>query len=245
MGLFGSEKPKANARGASKTGHDRLATEEARYIAYIRKHDPAEYRRVMRGRLGIASDEGSADPLDSWLSMTSRLKKAGVIDDLDKVGKESMLGRLGEIAAGFVGAMGASQAAQVGAAPRVMIEQPALPMAATPPPAAVAQPTEAQQLGMIEQMRMRVMCEFAMRELQAIPDPEQAALWLLAQAQKYPQIAPLLHELRYTADDHIPSTLANWAKQLPPFEPLMKWLGDQKSWTLAVVQALRKVPATP
>lgn len=238
--LFGrSDQPKRQ-RAPNRSGEDRLKAEKARYLAHLRRTNPRKYEDLMAREIGL----GESTPNDPFEQVK---KLAGTVKELRESGLlpkepaqepgERLVEKLIENADKLAPvAVGAFQAAQLGATPRRIPagepfrEQPAI--AAPETTASLGEET----MSLVERLKAEMLIDYIRTQLEH-ETPVQAAAWI--RSQKHPAAQHLVNLIRQTDDANLFDRLEAELAGFPAYQPLLAWLHSRAAWTLEVAQHLR------
>ncbi len=227
------EKPKRQVRGKARPANERLAREEAAYLAHLRKTNPAKWAQIMEARMGLGIEK--EDEFAQLEAMIARLKRMGLIknprdlsDDEDGMVRD-LIKALAPALAPALGGLLAAQQRSVAPTPAVITA----PAQINPPAQAVqAEPAASQEAP----VPMSFLSRLVIAQLQN-KSPREAAEWL--QRRKEPEVRGVVDSLCQTPDERLPELLDAVAKQAPDYAGLIDWLRKRPEWLLAAIHELR------
>ena len=242
MNIFGG-KPPEKRRRQRKTPAERLAAQEADYLAYLKKNKPEKWQQVMEERMGIGGPrEGEKpDPLTVTVQTMTMLKKAGFIKGPQDVEDNSSFVK--EILEAIPAIPALLQAMQQGGGSPVQpvqqpIGQPALPAGAPAEiPAPRAEPPRQPTQATGEEEKMDVLVDYIKNSLSG-KSASEAARWMAS--QPHPMAQSLVSRLAEVPEGQAFDWLLNMCSSQPGLKPLGRWIEAQgEVWVRSISRELK------
>ncbi len=234
MGLFGAQSPPEKRRRVRKTPAERLAAQEADYLSFLKKRNPAKWQQLMDQRVGVPEKE-AADPMETFLAMAAKLRKAGILKDPQDIQDNTSFVK--EILAAIPAiplVLQTLQQQQAAAAPQVPAAPATLPAAQEPTP----QPQQPQQ-GQSEPSeaeKMDMLVAYIKSGLSG-KSAADAARWLAG--QPYPQAQALVRQLAQVPEGEAFDWLLNMCSSQQGLKPLGRWIEQQgELWVRSISREL-------
>ncbi len=243
--LLGPSRGNANTkrppRGKARSASEKLAAEQARYLAKLRGKNSPKYEQLMDQLMGIAPDK--EDAFEQFTDMLKRIKEAGLIKNTrELVGDGDSLKEIITAVAPAVTAMVQAQTAAAAQKAALAQQQRALPQqAAAAPQASTSAPIEQNQAeppAAQSQPPLSPRARYAKNSLENL-DPPKAAQWLVG--LHHPEVDQLIELVCQCPDEKLPSLLSSLGTKVPEFSGLLWWLAGRGAWLVETAAALRQL----
>ena len=254
------ERAKQKLANLKLEGEARALREEQRYMAEMKRRDPARWRKIVEQRLGIIPDTTEDEPrdgdaLDLATDQLRRLRRFEVVVGKHVPGEgpsrfeafcnstlaTAIAQALGpDLLRAFAAAVTGQKLPSVEPA-TITITSPTAPQVvnAAVPSAATVADAQGAEVVPDEPPSAPLLVQWAISQLEH-KEPHEAAAWLVSLSQKRDDARQLVQLICRIQDEQIPTALAETEQRYPNLAPLVAWLRARPEWLLATVQEVRQ-----